>query len=212
MRAARGQWQCWRCCPSALLQLPCSAGAAAGAVTALIRLFPLSLPLLCSAGALQAGAEEFPLSCSSLPVVPNSRAGGSEDVDKYFWGAEFTLLVISTAFQGQNMDLELNPWLLLCCKLSLKPLWAPRPFWSLKVKQSFSPLHVNTGGLENQSPSCEYILALRCLPALNLLVWHDSKPSQLISCAPDWSWSGKIKTITTLPTHECAVNKRDSEF
>lgn len=52
--------------------------------------------------------------------MPNSRAGGSEDVDKYFLRAEFTLLAISTAFQGQNMDLELNPWLLLCCKLSLK--------------------------------------------------------------------------------------------
>lgn len=35
--------------------------------------------------------------------------GVLKDGDKYFLRAEFTLLVISTDFQGQNMDLELNP-------------------------------------------------------------------------------------------------------
>lgn len=145
--SSMGQWQC-------LEVLSLCPGAAADAVTALVRLFPLSLPLLCSAGLSQLKLKDFHCAAPDccLPVMPNSRAGGSEDVDKYFLRAEFTLLVISRAFQGQNMDLELNPWLLLCCKLSLKPLWTPRPFWSFKVKQSLSPLHVNTGRIRQSKP------------------------------------------------------------
>lgn len=129
-----------------LPQLPCSAGA----VTALMRLCPCSAQLGLSKLELKDSHCPAPNCC--LPVMPSSHAGGSKDVDKYFLRAEFTLLVISTAFLGQNMDLELNPRLLLCCKLSLKPLWTPRPFWSFKVKQSLSPLHVNTGRIREPKP------------------------------------------------------------